>query len=494
MRKIFFISYFLIGKLFYLNAQELEDALNNSFKIICYNENKVSKTGSGFIFKKYKNSFIGMTNEHVLDNVDSAFLVSSKSKIKYKINALITTIHKLDATIFRVNTNDNFKNLKIDSTILTKTPKIGNRIYTISSPKGLVNSVSDGIISSLRNIDEKHMIQITAPISTGSSGGLVINESGEPIGLIVSQYKEGQNLNFSVSLQQIFNELLNRKIINKKIEFLIDESKIETDLANLQNLIIDNDPILSKIRIEFQNNNEEGGNILLTNIENDYLPDVFLTSKCDYFIEKKAFEKALEVALFANKKYNSEYSNILLIDILIKLHDSQFDEFTKLSLLENEEDNLILKQYIDLFKGLYYSKTDKIEASVNYFERYLNDYDMYIKNYKNEGTDYIDEEYLFINMLNETLGYYPNDILANFYFKNQNFEKSSKYSFFAFYKIYLTNKTSINAMSQSAETHMRSLIINKNIEQAKMVYHDIFKKLNLNWSSQLREFINKYIN
>lgn len=79
----------------------------------------------------------------------------------------------------------------------------GEKVFAIGSPMGLFNSVSDGIISGFRTINDKDMIQFTAPISHGSSGGALLNSYGEVIGICTSGIDEGQNLNLAVSYKQI---------------------------------------------------------------------------------------------------------------------------------------------------------------------------------------------------------------------------------------------------------------------------------------------------
>lgn len=100
--------------------------------------------------------------------------------------------------------------LKIDGKDLPKvkispsTPvNVGDRIYTISSPEGLVNSLSEGLVSAERNLDNVTLFQITAPISEGSSGGAVFNRFGEVIGVASMVMKEGQNLNFAISIDEL---------------------------------------------------------------------------------------------------------------------------------------------------------------------------------------------------------------------------------------------------------------------------------------------------
>ena len=79
----------------------------------------------------------------------------------------------------------------------------GQRIVSIGSPRGLMNTVSDGIISGIRQFDQGTYIQITAPISPGNSGGALLNMYGELIGLTTFQITESENLNFAISSDDI---------------------------------------------------------------------------------------------------------------------------------------------------------------------------------------------------------------------------------------------------------------------------------------------------
>ena len=79
----------------------------------------------------------------------------------------------------------------------------GQKVVAIGSPLGLFNSVSDGIISGFRRIKEVDMIQFTAPISHGSSGGAVLNMNGEVIGISTAGIDSGQNINLAVDYESI---------------------------------------------------------------------------------------------------------------------------------------------------------------------------------------------------------------------------------------------------------------------------------------------------
>lgn len=79
----------------------------------------------------------------------------------------------------------------------------GQKVVAIGSPLGLFNSVSNGIISGFRSIEEVEMIQFTAPISHGSSGGAVLNMYGEVIGISTAGIDNGQNINLAVHYRDI---------------------------------------------------------------------------------------------------------------------------------------------------------------------------------------------------------------------------------------------------------------------------------------------------
>ncbi len=85
-------------------------------------------------------------------------------------------------------------------------PEIGERILVIGSPLGLERSVSDGIVSAVRDYPVfGKVIQITAPMSEGSSGGPVVNMKGKVIGVATFQKVKGQNLNFAVPIERVAN-------------------------------------------------------------------------------------------------------------------------------------------------------------------------------------------------------------------------------------------------------------------------------------------------
>ena len=83
-------------------------------------------------------------------------------------------------------------------------PDVGESILVVGSPLGFSDSASDGIVSAVRQVDGIGLVlQMTAPISSGSSGSPVLNRKGQVIAIARSQRDEGQNLNFAVPADAI---------------------------------------------------------------------------------------------------------------------------------------------------------------------------------------------------------------------------------------------------------------------------------------------------
>lgn len=89
-------------------------------------------------------------------------------------------------------------------TLASKLPSTGSKIYVIGTPLGFLHhTISEGIVSGVRRTSEGDLLQITAPVSPGSSGSPVLNSSGQVVGMVVSTISEGQQLNFAISAPDI---------------------------------------------------------------------------------------------------------------------------------------------------------------------------------------------------------------------------------------------------------------------------------------------------
>jgi S1-C subfamily serine protease len=80
---------------------------------------------------------------------------------------------------------------------------IGEAVYVMGNPLGQTNTFSNGIVSARRVVDGVSLLQITAPISPGSSGGPVMNGAGQVVGVATMMMRAGQNLNYAVPVRYV---------------------------------------------------------------------------------------------------------------------------------------------------------------------------------------------------------------------------------------------------------------------------------------------------
>ncbi len=157
---------------------------------------KPVSTGSGIMIGRQ--GYI-LTNHHVIRGGETFCIRIEDDQAIYKTDEVIKYNHVLDMALLRIDRE--LKPIRVYQG--ARELARGQKVVAIGSPLGLFNSVSDGIISGFRNINHVEMIQFTAPISHGSSGGAVLNMMGEVIGISTAGFDSGQNINLAVSYKDI---------------------------------------------------------------------------------------------------------------------------------------------------------------------------------------------------------------------------------------------------------------------------------------------------
>jgi hypothetical protein len=97
--------------------------------------------------------------------------------------------------------------------------QIGERVYAIGNPRGLEQTITEGIVSGNRELDGTSWIQHSAPISQGSSGGALISSRGELLGINAFLLKESQNLNFAVPAATLATAISRARAITTSLSF-----------------------------------------------------------------------------------------------------------------------------------------------------------------------------------------------------------------------------------------------------------------------------------
>ncbi len=183
-----------------LSAENIYKKVSDAVVVILaydYND-ELAKQGSGVIIND--KGYV-VTNYHVLAGNERIEVLHNKEILPY-LDIIGIDVER-DILILQLE-NNKIPAIKIGD---SKTINIGQRVYAIGSPMGFENTISEGIISGLRNYDQLggNFIQITASISPGSSGGAVVNDKGELIGISTLTAKEGQNLNFAIPIDEVLS-------------------------------------------------------------------------------------------------------------------------------------------------------------------------------------------------------------------------------------------------------------------------------------------------
>jgi hypothetical protein len=151
--------------------------------------------GSGFIID---NETV-VTNVHVVEGCNAAYVLLNGQEKKYTVSGYLAIDKGNDLIILKVPGLYEPK-LTLSS---ESSPEIGVKVYAVGNPKGLNGTFSEGIVSGLRSIKNNQVLQITAPISPGSSGGPVLNSTGQVVGVAFASFTEGQNLNFAIPIKYL---------------------------------------------------------------------------------------------------------------------------------------------------------------------------------------------------------------------------------------------------------------------------------------------------
>lgn len=179
-----------------LDGAKIFSKYNTAVFMVFTSDGYIGYQGSGFFINS---DGLAVSNYHVFQgtNVGAEQIKLANSDHVYKVVEVIHNDEEEDFILFRVNvSNTNF------IPIAKYKPQVGEKVYAIGSPRGLENTFSSGEVSQWR---DKNLMQISALIDHGSSGGALINEYGEVVGITSGSFADGSqaNLNYAWSIDAI---------------------------------------------------------------------------------------------------------------------------------------------------------------------------------------------------------------------------------------------------------------------------------------------------
>lgn len=189
-----------------LSSREIASRISRSLVLVVAqdNEGEPIARGSGFFFDVRGPGRLHLppgvlfvdgdivTSLHIFKQASRGYVKTLGEGLTYQITEIVGIDLEHDICVFRA-AGASMQPL----TLGTETRvAVGDDVYVGGNPRGLEATISKGIVSAIRT--EQGLIQIDAAISSGSSGGPVVNTRGEVIGIISSSLTNGQNLNFAI--------------------------------------------------------------------------------------------------------------------------------------------------------------------------------------------------------------------------------------------------------------------------------------------------------
>jgi len=158
--------------------------------------------GTGFVVRE--NGWV-VTNLHVIAGADRA-VVTFPNKKSFPVIEVLSSSAAHDLALLRVEA----RGLPVLKLADSEKVRPGDAIVAIGHPLGLEDTVSNGLVSAVRQLGDLTALQISAPIAPGSSGGPLLNERAEVIGVATAILRGGQNLNLGVPAKYIQPLLVNQ--------------------------------------------------------------------------------------------------------------------------------------------------------------------------------------------------------------------------------------------------------------------------------------------
>ncbi len=433
--------------------------------------NALQKYGSGVIISP---DGLIYTNYHVID-ISCRIEVRNGNTV-YDSIPIAGFDPFSDAAILKLpDGNYPFINIAKESNL-----NVGNPIFALGNPQGYTKTISYGIISAFRSYEMPGKIQFTAPIAPGSSGGALLNNAGELIGITASCVTTGQNMNFAVPVskfitipiinvydhyqkddlndlvvlyQTSYDKYFAADIISKYVNLYQDENakwelagklyyKLELYDSSINCFsraieLNSQDQLLYKLRGDVYAKNRDSVKTL-----SDYQKSLTLCEDCidtylaraEYYHKNlRNYEKALEdydMVLKINPEYDYIYTSKADCRIIINDKEGAIRELSNSLKWKNDNPDMYVRraqiyEIMDMFDEAISDYSNALFYSPRQYEYYLDRAVLYSKKNDHENA---------IRDYQEFLKYEPNNSIANnnlaYAYMNANqYEYAEKYFF-----------------------------------------------------------------
>ena len=131
---------------------------------------------------------------HVVEGASAGYVSLAGEETRYALGNVTAKDRERDLVVIEIPATG-LPTLPVGN---SDTVQAGDRVYVAGNLRRLDGAFPHGVVSGIREVESGTLLQITAPISPGSSGGPVLNAAGEVIGITVASVRDGQNLIFAI--------------------------------------------------------------------------------------------------------------------------------------------------------------------------------------------------------------------------------------------------------------------------------------------------------
>lgn len=336
------------SKPFSENPDAIDAASKSVVEITVYDKSNTAIAGGSGFFAFDSKTII--TNYHVIENAYKIEIIDDDDNT-VEVSFIYNVNKEKDIAILRIDKEGSYSPLKVATSAELKK---GESVVAIGSPLGLKNTISKGTISNFVEQDGIDMIQFTAAISHGSSGGALLNDSGEVIGITSGSYVDGQNLNLAIPAEEIV-DLYEDKPISKSVTDYYNETVIPTINAGVLTVgvcadlhpyeYIDASGKITGIDVEIAREiaNRMGLKVEFINMEFDNLLNSLVEGKVDCLIGMDYEPLRLEYANASNPVYTEDLGDGMTFVSIMYITKTNTDLQTAINstIREMQEDGTI---------------------------------------------------------------------------------------------------------------------------------------------------------
>jgi hypothetical protein len=184
--------------------------------LTCELSGDLTKQASGVLVSD--DGFI-VTNAHVVEECRSISAVYVNPPLRRSFDATLKYYDKRTDTAVLKVMEKGFEHFELGPRITFEPVQPGARVYAIGNPRGLLQSISEGLVSGIRDEDGVSWIQHSASISPGSSGGALISSEGDLVGINSFLLENSQNLNVAVPAGTLMTALSAARALTGVLDF-----------------------------------------------------------------------------------------------------------------------------------------------------------------------------------------------------------------------------------------------------------------------------------